>query len=325
MAQVGIMVEGQEGLTWERWRGLCTSVEALGFDSLWRSDHLSSVFSTDNRDCLETWVSLALAAEWTNRIQFGPLVSPMTFRWPAILARMAASVDQLSGGRLVLGVGAGWYKAEHDRFQIPFPTLGERMDGLELGIRFMRHIWAESLRKPARERVPILVGGSGKGRTLRIVAEHADQWNAIVQHPSEYAALSRLLDGYCRDIGRDPNSIRRSVMISFIVGRDESDLRARATLLRQVYPEFAGLSPETIVERLRSRAPGRWLAGTPDEVAAQMSAFVQLGVERLILQHDLMDDFDALKMIANDVLPSVHAQRRSADGEKSSEGHRLDG
>ena len=102
------MIEGQEGLTWERWRHICNDAETLGFDSLRRSDHLFSVMGVVDRECIECWTSLALAAEWTKRIEIGPMVSPMTFRPPAVLARMATAVDLLAGGRLILGVGAGW-------------------------------------------------------------------------------------------------------------------------------------------------------------------------------------------------------------------------
>src|SRR5919201_951969 len=128
MAKLSLMIEGQEGLTWETWRHLCEMAEGLGFDSIWRSDHLLSVMGEYQRDCIECWTSLALTAVWTRRITFGPNVSPMTFRQPGILAKMAASIDVLSGGRLVLGIGAGWHEAEHKAFHIPFPSLKERMD-----------------------------------------------------------------------------------------------------------------------------------------------------------------------------------------------------
>src|SRR5206468_775288 len=122
--RVGITVEGQEGLTWERWRRLAGLTEELGFDSLWRSDHLLSRMD-DTRGALETWTSLAVAATDTRRLTFGPLVCPITFRHPALLARMAEAVDTLSGGRLVLGVGAGWNAREHRAFGLPFPPAGE--------------------------------------------------------------------------------------------------------------------------------------------------------------------------------------------------------
>src|SRR6266568_6383775 len=128
MTQIGIMIEGQEGLSWERWRRICHDTDTLGFASLRRSDHLISLMSSPDRDCIECWTSLALAAEWTKRVEFGPMVSPMTFRLPALLARIATAVDLLSHGRLILGVGAGWYEREHVEFGVPFLTLKQRMD-----------------------------------------------------------------------------------------------------------------------------------------------------------------------------------------------------
>src|SRR5215472_16200167 len=128
MTKLGIMIEGQEGLNWERWHRICTDAQRLGFASLRRSDHLVSLMGDPQRDCIECWESLALAADWTSTIEFGPMVSPMTFRPPALLAKMAATVDALSGGRLILGVGAGWNDHEHSLFEIPFPTERARFD-----------------------------------------------------------------------------------------------------------------------------------------------------------------------------------------------------
>jgi len=139
--KIGIMIEGQEGLTWERWFAVAGQVEALGLDSLWRSDHFFSVMGRTERASLEAWVSLTALAQRTSRIAFGPLVSPMTFRHPALLARMAAAVDLLSNGRLTLGVGAGWNEAEHAAYGITLPPLKERMDRLEEGIKVIRALW----------------------------------------------------------------------------------------------------------------------------------------------------------------------------------------
>src|ERR1700674_2109477 len=177
MAKVGIMIEGQEGLDWERWRHICVDADTLGFDSLRRSDHIISLMDAPERDCIEVWISLALAAEWTKRIEFGPMVSPMTFRHPAILARMAASVDVLSGGRVVLGVGAGWNENEHREFGIPFLTQKERFDRLEEVVRTLRETWNKSNPKPVRNPMPLLMGGKGQRRTLPIVAREASEWN----------------------------------------------------------------------------------------------------------------------------------------------------
>lgn len=139
----GIMIEGQEGLSWERWQRIASRVEASGLDSLWRSDHFFSVMGETERDSLETWAALTYVAQATRRIRFGPLVCSMTFRPPALLARMAAAVDQLSGGRLELGLGAGWYEREHTAFGIPFPPLKERMDRLAEGVEVIRRLWGD--------------------------------------------------------------------------------------------------------------------------------------------------------------------------------------
>src|SRR5256714_12353231 len=142
------MIEGQEGLSWDRWRRICTDTDSLGFASLRRSDHLISLMGEPTRDCVECWTSLALAAEWTKRIEFGPMVSPMTFRFPSVLAKQAAAVDALSGGRLILGVGAGWNENEHTIFQIPFLTEKKSLDPPESATRGMRANWDKPGPKP---------------------------------------------------------------------------------------------------------------------------------------------------------------------------------
>src|SRR5438067_1679361 len=164
MTPLGIMIEGPEGLTWERWRRICHDADTLGFASLRRSDHLISLAGQPDRDCVECWTSLALAAEWTKRIEFGPMVAPMTFRPPAVLAKIAAAVDALSGGRLLLGVGAGWNENEHKIFDIPFYTERQRFDRLEAGIKTMREIWSKTFPKPGRNPIPLLIGGKGMKR-----------------------------------------------------------------------------------------------------------------------------------------------------------------
>src|SRR6202171_5222935 len=223
MAKVGIMIEGQEGLNWERWRRICHDADALGFDSLRRSDHLISLMGAPERDCIETWVSLALAAEWTKRIQFGPMVSPMTFRHPAILAKMAAGVEVLSGGRVILGVGAGWNENEHTVFGVPFYTEKERFDHLDEGIRTMRDTWNRSNPQPVHHPMPLLMGGKGKKRTIPMVAREASEWNLSRLDMDLYKQSSEDLAAACREIGRDPSSIRHSLMTGYLIGRDRSE------------------------------------------------------------------------------------------------------
>ncbi|HEV2028442.1 MAG TPA: LLM class flavin-dependent oxidoreductase [Candidatus Dormibacteraeota bacterium] len=301
MAKVGIMIEGQEGLTWERWRRICHDTDTLGFDSLRRSDHLISLMGAPERDCIECWTSLALAAEWTKRIEFGPMVSPMTFRHPAILARMAASVDVLSGGRVILGVGAGWNENEHREFGIPFLTQKERFDRLEEGIRMIRETWKKSNPKPARNPIPLLMGGKGAKRTIPMVAREAAEWNLSRLDEAMYTEGRAMLEASCHEIGRDPSSIRHSVMAGYLIGRNKSELRERAAQVSEIVRDLKGKSPDEVIEDRRTW----WFIGSPEEIAEQIRHFAGLGVDLFMLQHWLLDDSDALQLLATEVIPAV--------------------
>jgi len=295
------MIEGQEGLSWERWRRICHDTDTLGFASLRRSDHLISLMSSPDRECIECWTSLALAAEWTKRIEFGPMVSPMTFRLPGVLAKVAASVDALSGGRLILGVGAGWNENEHRVFNIPFYTERERFDRLDAGIKKMREIWETTYPKPARNPIPLLLGGKGAKRTLPLVAREATEWNLSRLDAEMFRQRREVLEQSCREVGRDPATIRRSVMTTYIVGRDRDELRGRALKLRDIIPSLKGLDAEQVLEKMRLQA----FVGTPEEIAEQMREHAKLGVDLFMLQHFVLDDFDALRVLAKEVLPAV--------------------
>ena len=297
------MLEGQEGLNWDRWRRICADAERLGFASLRRSDHLISLMGPDTseRDCIECWESLALAAEWTKTIEFGPMVSPMTFRLPGVLAKIAASVDALSGGRLILGVGAGWNRNEHDAFGIPFLTEQERFERLESGIKTMRDIWSKTNPRPIRNPIPLLIGGKGLKRSIPLIAREAAEWNLSRLDADMIRALRDALDQRCREIGRDPATIRRSVMTSYVIGRDRSDQLERAAQLREVIPDLKSLSPAEVLESRK----GLWLVGTPEEIAEAIREHAKLGVELFMLQHFLLDDSDALELLGKEVLPAV--------------------
>jgi alkanesulfonate monooxygenase SsuD/methylene tetrahydromethanopterin reductase-like flavin-dependent oxidoreductase (luciferase family) len=301
MAKIGIMIEGQEGLNWERWRRLCQDVDVLGFASLRRSEHLISLMGDDTRDCIDCWTSLALAAEWTKSIQFGPMVSPMTFHQPAILARKAAAVDLLSGGRLILGVGAGWNEREHEMFGVPFFTVKERMDLLENGIVRIRDTWKKSYPKAAQNPIPLLMGGRGEKRALPMIAREASEWNLSHMDAAEYQQKRGVLEENCRAIGRDPATIRHSVMATYIIGRDRDDLRERTAKLRDFLPSLRKLDIDGAMNEVRKRG----LVGTPEEIVEQVRSYAGLGVDLFMLQHFLLDDRDALQLLASDVIPAV--------------------
>jgi alkanesulfonate monooxygenase SsuD/methylene tetrahydromethanopterin reductase-like flavin-dependent oxidoreductase (luciferase family) len=303
MTRVGIMIEGQEGLNWDRWRRICSDTERLGFASLRRSDHLISLMGphTSERDCIECWESLALAAEWTKTIEIGPMVSPMTFRLPGVLAKVAASVDSLSGGRLLLGIGAGWNENEHKVFDVPFLTQRQRFDRFEAAIPAMRELWRKTSPKPVRGSIPFVFGGKGLKRTIPLAAREAAEWNLSRLDTDLFRDCSGELDRCCREIGRDPRTIRRSVMTSFIIGRSREDLLERAAKVRDVLPSLAAMSPEEVLENRKDA----WFVGTPDEIAERMRELSKLGIELFMLQHFLLDDAEALEVVARDVLPAV--------------------
>ncbi len=306
------MIEGQEGLTWDRWFRIADRVEALGLDSLWRSDHFVSLMGHPERPALEAWVSITALAERTKRIGFGPLVSPMTFRHPALLARMAAAVDLLSGGRLVLGVGAGWNEPEHDAYGIPLPPLKERMDRLEEGIAVIRALWQGgpvdvpgryyALRgatlnpRPIQQPgPPLLIGGDGEQRLLRIVAQYADEWNSHAPGPEAYRAKRARLEEHCRSVGRDPQQIRRSWMGGLMIARDARGLDERARWFKAFLPVLADVPAGKVQHELMAKS---WVVGTPDEVAAQLRGWSQVGVERVMFQYYDLDDMDGLARLA---------------------------
>ena len=311
--RVGIMIEGQEGLTWERWWRLAQAAEDLGYESLCRSDHLTGLGGESRRPSLETWVSLTALATRTRRIRFGPMVSPLTFYHPAMLAKMAAAIDTLAGGRFDLGIGAGWNDYEHRMFGVPFPPVRERLDRLDCGARAIVALWqgrkvtleqphyplveAESYPLPPGGRVPLIIGGRGEKRTLRIVAEHADEWNVTRVTFDEHRAKSAVLEEHCRAIGRDPRAIRRSLMVPIIIGATAAEVAARHARARAIFPRV----PE---EAAAWRAAG-FLYGAPEEIAADLQRWLALGVTRVMLQMLDMDDLAAIDLIARKISPAL--------------------
>jgi F420-dependent oxidoreductase-like protein len=305
-----IMIEGQEGLTWERWQRLARAVEDGGFAGLYRSDHLTGLFGEPTRPSLDCWASLTWLASHTRRIRFGPIVCPVTFYQPALLAKRAAAVAELSGGRFDLGLGAGWHEGEHAMFGVPFPPLKERLDRLECGARAIRALWrgrpvtleqpyyplreAQSFPLPPGGPPPLVIGGRGERRTLRVVAESADEWNVTRVTVDEYRAKCRVLEEHCRAVGRDPAGIRRSLMIPVIIGRTETELDARRERARTIAPR---LPPDAA----GWRAAG-FLYGSADEVRHEVARWQAVGMGRLMLQLFDMDDLDAIALIGKELV-----------------------
>jgi F420-dependent oxidoreductase-like protein len=312
--KLGVMIEAQEGIGWDEWQRLVRLTEDLGYESLWRSDHFFSLFGSRTRDALETFVSLTYAAQNSRRIRFGPLVASMTFRHPAIVARMAAAIDQLSGGRLILGLGAGWNVAEHEAFGIPLLPPGPRLRALEEGVRVIKALLSEDgasvagrrfeVRdayvnpKPAQRPLPILIGGGGEQRTLEIVARHADEWNVGGQSHEVYANKLRVLEAHCDKAGRDPATIARSIMAGYVAGESDAEVQRQWDAAQERLP------PERRRSLRDAQAAGA-LAGTPSQLVEQIEAWEAQGVSRIMLQNRQMPEDRTLELVAKEVLPKV--------------------
>ena len=319
MVRLGVMIAGQEGLTWEQWKRVAETVDALRFDSLWRSDHLFSLVGAPTRRGLDTWISLAALATMTHNIRFGPLVSPITFHHPSILARQAATVVELSGGRLELGIGAGWYYAEHQMFGIAYPPVGERILRLDEAVRVITALWldgpanfagryyrlegAEGWPKPVqRPRIPLIIGGKGR-HLLEVVAKHADEWNCGGnQSPAEVRERTETLVAACERIGRDPRTIRRSWQGGFLIGENAVSLEQRARKIQEYFPARAGTSASKLPHTLRSEG---WLVGSAADIVGQIRDLAAEGIERIVFQFFDLDDLDALHSLAEEVMPRL--------------------
>ncbi|MCB9078910.1 MAG: TIGR03560 family F420-dependent LLM class oxidoreductase [Anaerolineaceae bacterium] len=312
MAEIGIMVEGQEDMTWERFFRLAEAVEELGFSHLFRSDHLTGIYGYPERASLALWPSLTALAMRTSRIRFGPLVCAVTFRQPVIVAKMAAAVDQLSGGRLDLGIGAGWNDMEHQMFGLNYPRYGVRLEMLDEAATVIKLLWsgepatfegkhyqldhAQSHPGPAQPNPTLIMGGKGK-KTLQIVAKQATEWNFAYGGVDFFREKSRELDENCAAINRDPGEIRRSMMAPFVIGRDEAALQSRIEAHRRMFPSL----PSTLAEWNEAG----FIGGSPGQVIDQMKAFTAAGIDRFMVQHNDLDDLDSLALLAAEVLPHV--------------------
>lgn len=319
MVAISIMIEGQDGLTWPRWQRLVSEVEALGFAGLFRSDHFTNAQPPD-KDSLEMIVSLSYLAAHTNRIHFGPLVAPLSFRDPMLLVRQAAALDDLSDGRMILGLGAGWQEREHSLFGYELGSIATRMARLEEGLEvitgllnsdtavthegsFYHLSGATLLPRPQRQGGPrILIGGNGRKRTLGLVARYADIWNAAFLPPDAFKERSTLLDGLLAQAGRKASDVKRTMMKSLLFGRDTAELEQQLAG-RHMNTQYAGKPLATVVSEIA--ASGSSIVGTPEMILEQFHAHTQAGVEELMLQWFDTDDIDGLRAFASSILPKL--------------------
>ncbi len=308
--QLRIFTEPQQGASYDDLLAVAKAAEELGFDAFFRSDHYLKMGKVDGRPGpTDAWVTLAGLARDTTTIRLGTLVTSATFRLPGPLAVSVAEVDQMSGGRVELGLGAGWYEAEHLAYAIPFPSLGERFDRLEEQLTIITGLWSTpedaryehegryyrvvdspGLPKPVqRPGVPIIVGGGGAKRTPALAATFAAEYNRAFASLDDFQRQCRRVEAACQAIGRDPASITYSAALVLCVGRDERELARRATAI--------GREPEEL------RANGA--AGLVDEVTATLRRWHDAGAARIYLQVLDLRDLEHLQLVAEKVRPRL--------------------
>ncbi len=281
------MIEGQEGVSWEQWLALARAVEDAGLQGLFRSDHYLSILRGGDAGSLDAWTLLAALAARTERIRLGTLVSPVTFRHPAVLAKAAVTADHISGGRVELGIGGGWMEAEHTVYGFRFGTTRERMDELDRQIAEIvrqwtdaHDVWPKALQEP---RPHLIVGGAAKPRTVRAAVRFADEYNTTFASPEECRERRGRVDAAAREAGRDPLGF--SLMTTCVVGRDARELDERLERLRDV----TGRDPDR----------DRTIVGTVQEVVERLRAYEEAGVERVMLQHLVHEDVEMVAALGD--------------------------
>lgn len=303
------MIEGQEGVTWEHWVALAAACEEHGIEALFRSDHYVSGFD-ESRPVLDAWTTLSGLAAVTTSLELGTLVSPVTFRHPAVLARGAATADEISGGRITLGIGAGWMEREHEAYGFHFGTAGERIallgEQAEIVHRLLReeridfegeHYRLHDAPGLGRPELPILVGGSARPGTLTPAVRFADEYNTFFATVEEVRERKRVLDEACEQAGRDPATLRYSLMAPCVVGRNERELQDSA---RRVGARF-GRDPQEVLERYGERGP----VGTVEQVIERLKQIEEIGYERVMLQHLAHEDLDTVALVGRELVPAV--------------------
>ena len=305
--KISIMIEGQNGLNWTNWKKIVDIVEKYGFYGLYRSDHFTNANPPD-KDSLELWTSLTFLATTTKRIRFGSLVSPVSFRNPVFTARMAAAVDDLSAGRLKLGLGAGWQEREHQNYGFDLLSFKDRFLRFEEGLSIISNLFRSNdpitingkyyqlhdailLPRPNRKDGPeILIGGNGEKYTFPLVVEFAKEWNAIFLTPEKYREKNSLLDQLLLTKGKKPTEIRRSLMTNLTYGKNQEHLRTKLN----------GRDPKEMTQR-------GIIVGSPEQVTDKLHEYQQTGLDEIMLQWIDLEDMESLIHFSETVLPKFQS------------------
>ncbi len=312
---VCLMIEGQDGPSWESWLEIALCCEAAGIEALFRSDHYAPINAAADADALDAWTTVAGLAASTNKLRLGVLVSPVTFRHPSVLAKVVTTCDHLSGGRIEVGLGAGWYSTEHERFGFEFPDTASRMRMLGEQLEIVTRMWRgepfdfegefyqlrNCIARPLPLRRPhprIIVGGKGGRRTIELAVEWADEYNTVFAKVEDCEAIRQRLDTACEVKNRSKNTLSLSLMTGFILGDDKRDVSKKADSLAGMIGFGDG---ESFLKSVRDT----WIVGTPEEVVVRLSRYAEAGVERVMLQHLMFDDLDTIEKIGREISPAV--------------------
>ena len=312
------MIEGQEGVTWEQWVALARACEEHGLQGLFRSDHYLSFDDPGRRGALDAWTTIAALAPITGRIRLGTMVSPVTFRHPSLLAKAVVTADHASGGRVELGIGAGWFEREHQAYGFAFPPTAGRMDVLGEQIEIVHRLWDRdedevsfegrhyrldtcvALPKPVQEpHPPLIVGGAAGPRSAALAARWADEYDVTSVDPAGARERRARVAAACEAIDRDPAEIRFSIMTTAVVGADRSELERRARALLDVEGEGDD------VEGFLGEPRPHQLVGTVDRVLERLRDFADAGVQRVFLQHLVHDDLEMVELVGREIVPAV--------------------
>jgi F420-dependent oxidoreductase-like protein len=311
--QLCLMIEGQEGVTWPQWVALAHACEQHGIPAMFRSDHYMNLDGRDpGRSALDAWGTISALAALTSTVRLGTLVSPATFRHPSILAKLVATADHVSGGRIELGLGAGWHEREHEAYGFAFPPLRTRIDTLEEQLQVLFGNWGEgpfsfhgehyrlhdldAQPKPLqRPHPPLIMGGNAGPRSAGLAARFASEYNTVYPTVEDVRQRKNRIDEACARAGRDP--IPFSIMTGVVIGADASELRERARALT--------LKIGADADAFLASPPAGWIVGTVERAVEQLAALRDAGVSRVMCQHLVHEDVDAVALLGTEVAPHV--------------------
>jgi len=314
--QLCLMIEGQEGVSWAQWLALARTCERHGISTLFRSDHYMNLDGQHpERGALDAWGTICGLAAVTSRLRLGTMVSPASFRHPSQLAKLVATADHISGGRVELGLGAGWHEREHAAYGFPFADTRTRMDVLEEQLQVVLGAWdppsappfsfsgehyqledLDARPKPIQSpHPPLILGGSAGPRSVALAARYADEYNTVFPTVEEVRERRARVEQACEHAGRDP--IAFSIMTGVLVGSDQAQLRERARRLG----EKMGSDPSGLIDD----PPSGWIVGTVDQAVQQLRALSEAGVSRVMCQQLVHDDLDAVALLGDVLAPAV--------------------